>query len=248
MYATFLGDSELAALMRQRDWAATPLGPVESWPAPLRTAVRIVLTSRFAMWMAWGEELTFFYNDAYARDTLAAKHPWALGRPTREVWHEIWPEIEPRLASVLAGGPATWDEGLLLFLERSGYPEETYHTFSYSPLHDDAGAVSGVLCVVTEETARVIGERRVALLGRLASELMGANSEAGVLAALERTLAVDARDLPFTLTYLFNDDGKRIWSAPLGSLQAVRSLHPTLIRQTNVRPGRRANCWLDGHC
>ncbi len=93
-----------------------------------------MLTSRFAMWMAWGPELTFFCNDAYRRDTLGKKYPWALGRPASEVWAEIWDDIGPRIEHVLASGEATWDESLLLFLERSGYPEETYHTFSYSPL------------------------------------------------------------------------------------------------------------------
>jgi len=81
------------------DWAATPLGPIETWPGSLSTVVRVLLTSRFAMWMAWGPELTFLCNDAYRRDTLGKKYPWALGRPAREVWAEIWPEIGPRIAS-----------------------------------------------------------------------------------------------------------------------------------------------------
>src|SRR5690606_8134073 len=123
----FPGDTEMARLMRAFDWSTTPLGPPAAWPASLRTAVRIVLTSRFAMWMGWGAELTFFYNDAYGRMTLGAKHPWALGRPAREVWREIWPQIGPRIERVLMTGTATWDERLLLFLERSGFSEETYH-------------------------------------------------------------------------------------------------------------------------
>jgi len=80
---------EMAARIAEHDWAATPLGPIEGWPQSLRTAVRIMLSSRFAMWMAWGPELTFFYNDAYREDTLAEKHPWALGQTTRAVWAEI---------------------------------------------------------------------------------------------------------------------------------------------------------------
>ena len=121
----FPGRSELAALMRAKDWSTTSLGAPDTWPHSLRTIVRVVLTSRFAMWMAWGPELTFLYNDAYAAMTLGAKHPWALGRPSREVWAEIWSEIGPRIERVLHTGEATWDEDLLLFLERSGYPEET---------------------------------------------------------------------------------------------------------------------------
>ena len=89
-----------------------------------------------------------------------------LGRPTREVWAEIWPQIGPRIEKVLATGEATWDESLLLILERGGYPEETYHTFSYSPLSDESGAIAGFLCVVSEDTERVIGMRRMNVLRR----------------------------------------------------------------------------------
>lgn len=86
----FVGDGEVATLMREKDWAATPLGPVETWPNGLRAAVRIVPSSRFSMWMAWGDELTFLYNDAYRRDTLGKKHPRALAMPTRVLWNEVW--------------------------------------------------------------------------------------------------------------------------------------------------------------
>jgi hypothetical protein len=140
---------EMAALIAAKDWTATPLGAQHAWPQSVQTVLRILVTSRYAMWLGWGPELTFFYNDAYARMTLGAKHPWALGRPAREVWAEIWNDIGPRAETVIRTGEATWDEGLLLFLERSGYPEETYHTFSYSPLPDDHGIVGGMLCVVT---------------------------------------------------------------------------------------------------
>jgi hypothetical protein len=100
------------------DWASTPLGPPEQWPRSLQTVVGVVVSSRFAMWMAWGPELTFFCNDAYRRDTLGKKYPWALGRSAREVWAEIWPDIGPRIEAVMRTGVATWDEALLLFLER----------------------------------------------------------------------------------------------------------------------------------
>jgi hypothetical protein len=114
------GGGELGALMRAKDWSQTPLGPPESWPQSLRTTVQIMLGSRYAMWMGWGQNITFFYNDAY-RPTLGTKHPWALGSSTHEVWAEIWPAIGPRIDRVIAHGEATWDEGLLLFLERHGY-------------------------------------------------------------------------------------------------------------------------------
>ena len=110
----------MAARMRSFDWSKTPLGPVENWPLTLRTAIRIMLSSRFAMWMAWGPDLTFFCNDAYA-PTLGLKRTWALGSPAASVWAEIWPDIGPRIERVLKTQEATWDQGLLLFLERSGY-------------------------------------------------------------------------------------------------------------------------------
>ena len=159
MHGIFAGGGEMGARMAAHDWSRTPLGPTETWPQSLKTAVGIMLASRFAMWMAWGEELIFLCNDAYL-PTLGVKADWALGARSNQVWAEIWPEIGPRIGTVLETGVATWDQNLFLILERSGYPEETYHTFSYSPLRNDAGAISGMLCVVVEETERVIGERR----------------------------------------------------------------------------------------
>lgn len=216
MEDVFSADGEIGADLAVVDWAATPLGPPDGWPQSLRTAVSIVLSSRFSMWMAWGPELTFFCNAAYRRDTLARKYPWALGRPANEVWAEIWGDIGPRIEKVLTTGTATWDEGLLLFLERSGYPEETYHTFSYSPLHDDAGAVVGMLCVVSEDTDRVIGERRMATLRDLGSDPRVVRTEQETLAFVARQLERNFRDLPFTLTYLFDDEGRARLAASTG--------------------------------
>src|SRR5580765_5886433 len=202
----FAGNGDMNLLMQNVDWSATPLGPPAAWPRSLRTVIRILLTSRYAMWMGWGPELTFLYNDAYGAMTLGAKHPWALGRPAREVWAEIWPQIGPRIDKVLTTGGATWDEQLLLFLERSGYAEETYHTFSYSPLPDDDGSIRGHLCVVTEETERVIDERRLAVLKELGTHLAVAKHEEEVFRAPERALATEARDLPFAAVYVFGPE------------------------------------------
>ena len=201
------GAGEMGALMQACDWSKTPIGPVGGWPQSLRTAVSILLTSRFAMWLGWGPQLTFLYNDAYA-PTLGVKHPWALGRPSREVWAEIWEDIEPRIDHVLRTGEATWDEALLLFLERRGFPEETYHTFSYSPLRCDGRKVMGHLCVVSEETARVIGDRRLLLLRELAAAIAETRTPPELFAAAGQCLATYRHDLPFTLTYLFDGDGK----------------------------------------
>jgi PAS domain S-box-containing protein len=197
---------EMARRLAALDWTATPLGTPATWPQSLRAVLRVMLTSRYAMWMAWGPELTFFCNDAYA-PTLGVKQAWALGTPARKVWGEIWPDIGPRIDHVLKTSEATWDEGLLLFLQRSGYTEESYHTFSYSPLADEDGKVAGMLCVVTEETTRIIGERRLALLRDLAARLSSANTEAEVFAATERCLTGGQHDFPFGLVYLCDEGG-----------------------------------------
>ena len=215
------------------DWAATPLGPPSRWPQSLLTAVSILLSSRFSMWMAWGPELTFFCNDAYRRDTLGRKYPWALGRPAREVWAEIWDDIGPRIERVLSTGQATWDTALLLFLKRSGYPEETYHTFSYSPLRDDDARVVGMLCVVSEDTLRVIGERRMATLRDLGSDLSLVRSEADILRFADEQLAQNLRDLPFTLTYLFDGDG----SARLAGTSGIAAGHPAVPERLGAAGG-----------
>lgn len=221
----------MAALMAATDWANTPLGAVDKWPQSLRTMVGVLLTSRFAMWMGWGADLTFFYNDAYRAQTLGAKHPWALGRPSREVWAEIWPDIGPRIDRVLTTGHATWDDRLLLFLERSGYREETYHTFSYSPATDDHGRICGNLCVVTEETARVLGERRMALLRDTALAVATTMTEHELFAAIEGTLT-DAKDLPFTLTYLFDAADAH---AHLTCRTGLAADHPAAIATVDMR-------------
>ena len=223
------GGGALARLVQEFDWKSTPLGPIEGWPQSLKTIVRVLLTSRFAMWMSWGPELTFLYNDAYARMTLAKKHPWALGRRSQEVWEEIWGDIGPRIEKVLQSGEATWDEALLLFLERSGYREETYHTFSYSPLFGDDGKTSGHLCVVTEETDRVIGERRLNTLRSLSAELNRVATEDEIFASVNRCLGENEKDLPFTLTYLFREDGKQARLACQTGISAAHSAAPEVI-------------------
>ncbi len=214
------------------DWNSTPLGPPESWPRSLSTMARVVVSSRFSMWMAWGPELTFFCNDAYRRDTLGAKYPWALGRPAREVWAEIWDDIGPRIETVLRTGVATWDESLLLFLERSGYVEETYHTFSYSPLTDDDGAIVGMLCVVSEGTEQVVGERRMATLRELGSESATGRDDREYLRAAARHLAANNQSLPFTLVYLFGEDDS---TAELVCSTGIAADHPAALPILDAR-------------
>ena len=234
--AVFGADPDVGRDLAQVDWAATAVGPPSQWPQSLQTAVSILLSSRFSMWMAWGPELTFFCNAAYRRDTLGRKYPWALGRRANEVWSEIWDDIGPRIDRVLTTGESTWDVALLLFLERSGYPEETYHTFSYSPLRDDDGEVVGMLCVVSEETQQVIGERRMATLRDLGSDPSVVRAEDEGLAFAHRQLSQNLRDLPFAMTYLFDEAG----GARLAGMSGIPDGHPIA---PSVLPGDGTALW-----
>ena len=171
----FSVEGEMSQLMRATDWSNTPLGPVAGWPQSLRTAVSICLASRFPILIWWGPELIMLYNDAY-RPMLGVKHPASLGAPGRHVWTEIWNIIGPMLDGVLHKGAATWSDDQFLALERNGYPEECYFTFSYSPIRDESGGVGGVFCAVTETTQRVLNERRTVLARDIAAALVEARS------------------------------------------------------------------------
>jgi PAS domain S-box-containing protein len=147
-----------AALLRSTDWSRTPLGPMERWPKSLCIAVGICLNSRFPMFVWWGPELINLYNDAYI-PVLGKRHPEAFGRPARAIWTEIWPVVGPQAEAVMRRGESTWNERVLLVMERHGYTENTWFTWSYSPIPDDRGGIGGVFCACTEDTPRVLVER-----------------------------------------------------------------------------------------
>ncbi|MBO9624570.1 MAG: PAS domain S-box protein [Sphingomonas sp.] len=200
----FPGSSEMAGVMRRHDWSSSPLGDPRQWSDALKIPMRMLLTSRFEMWLGWGPDLCFFYNDAYI-PTLGLKHPAMFGRPFREVWSEIYDELTDQVESVWAG-EATWNKALRLLLERNGYPEETYHSFSYSPLHEADGSVGGLLCIVTEETEKVITERRLETLRHLGAALVGAADTSMILDAARSVFAANRRDFPFAALRLLDDE------------------------------------------
>ena len=151
------GGGETGAMMRAHDWSRSPLGHPAGWPQALRTVVALMLNSKFPMFVAWGEQLSFLYNDAY-RQILGEKHPTSLGAPFRQIWGEIWDDIGPIVERALQG-EGTWWEKLPLLMNRHGYDEQTWFTFSYSAVRDDSGAVAGVYCACVEATEQVLGER-----------------------------------------------------------------------------------------
>ncbi|MBN3990128.1 MAG: response regulator [Nostoc sp. NMS2] len=203
---------EMGARMRECDWSKTSLGPTQQWPQSLKTAVRIMLTCRQPMFVWWGEELINLYNDAY-KAIIGGKHPEALGQPASCVWREIWDQVRPRAESAILNNEGTYDEGLLLIMERNGYPEETYYTFSYSPVPNDQGETGGIICANTDDTQRIIGERQLALLRDLAAKTADARTfdEACTLSA--NCLESNPYDLPFAMIYLVDPDQQEVFLA-----------------------------------
>jgi len=159
LQSVFSGGGHVGELMRSHDWSSSPLGPPERWPQSLRTVVDLLLQSRFPMFVAWGPDLRFLYNDPYA-EILGAKHPAALGRRFYDIWSEIWPDISP-LVDAAMNGQATYREDLPLVMNRKGYDEQTWFTFSYSPVRDETGTVAGMFCACTETTEKVLSEEQL---------------------------------------------------------------------------------------
>jgi PAS domain S-box-containing protein len=183
-----LGDSETRRLLGAHDWQSSPLGPPDSWPPELATAVSMVLSSTFPMFVALGPQLVFLYNDAYI-PVLGDKHPSGFGQPFQRLWWEIWPDLGP-IAERAMAGQSSFLEDMPLAMERKGYTEQTYFTFSYSPLHDGEGRVMGMYCTCIETTARVHAERRAAFelavadaLRPLTSDTDAIQTAAGLLGA-----------------------------------------------------------------
>jgi hypothetical protein len=165
------GCGEMCTAVREFDWSQTQLGPLTSWPEPLRIAVGICLNSRFPMLVWWGPDLVNVYNDAYI-PILWKRHPGALGRSARELWADVWPAIVPQIDAVLNLGEPSWNDRLLLVTHRNGYAESAYFTYSHSPVFDHSGHVAGLICVVSEQTAQVLAERRQAFLVEISDALL----------------------------------------------------------------------------
>jgi signal transduction histidine kinase/PAS domain-containing protein len=214
------GGGEMGARMRSLDWAATPLGPVERWPQSLRSALSILLPSKAQIIMFWGPELVALYNDAY-RPVFGGKHPGALGQPARRCWSEIWEDVlGPLLESVVQTGEAFWARDHPFIIERHGYVEETYFDISYDPVRGETGGVTGVFCIVSETTGRVLGERRLRTLRDLGAAAGGAKSAEEACRIAAKVLGENRADVPFALLYLIDLDGRR------GSLVATVGLEP----------------------
>ncbi|WP_429303540.1 response regulator [Paraburkholderia sp. GAS199] len=232
--AFLAGGGELGALIRAYDWTSTALGAPHSWPQGLKIAIRIMLTSRQPIWIGWGDDLLYFYNDAY-KSIIGGKHPAMLGKPTRVVWHEIWNDIEPLLNTALSGAEGTFVEQKLLIMERNGFPEETYYTFSYSPIPGDDGEPGGIICANSDDTARVVGERQLALLKELAAASPDARNWREACELSAAALQSNPCDIPFALLYAA-EPGSDVFT--LAGRSGIEAGHPAA--PDTIAPGANA--------
>ncbi len=176
----------MADQVRLHDWASTPLGPLDAWPEVLKTTVAQTLSSRFPQAIVWGEALIMLYNDPFV--PILGNKPPALGRPFSEVWQEAWDEVKP-ISDAAFAGRATYIEDFPLVIERSGYPEQAYFTFCYSPIRDHNGTIVGMIDTVIETTATVLAQRRLAFLDELGRAVASAPDAEDIMATTTRLMA-----------------------------------------------------------
>lgn len=227
------GKGEMSGLVASCDWTSTPIGGMDEWPSGLRTACDICLASRFPMLIWWGPQAIQIYNDAY-RPILGSKHPRSLGQRGFDCWAEVWDVLGPLYDRVRGAGDGTWSEDLLLTMERHGFIEETYFTFSYSPIRDEDGGVGGVLVTCVETTERILGERRLRTLRELASETGHARTPEDVCSIAADVLARNPRDLPFALLYRVDEERTTAVLAGAAGLRAGDAVAPREIERDSA--------------
>jgi signal transduction histidine kinase/ActR/RegA family two-component response regulator len=240
---TFLsGGGKVGAMMRAHDWSGSPLGPPESWPEQLKLAVELLLNSMFPMFVAWGPELGFIYNDAYS-EILGAKHPAALGARFQDIWSEIWADVLPLIDDAMAG-EASYHEDLPFIMNRHGYEERTWFTFSFSPVHGEGGTVEGMFCAIAETTLQARSRRRQAFRLALEQRLRDLADPIAVMAAATEALGQELR--ASRVGYGEIDDAEEYVTVGLNWTLGEEPDHPSRYRldafpdaiMSDVRAGR----------
>jgi signal transduction histidine kinase len=201
----FTGPSEMHARINAHAWESTPVGPIARWPQSLRATIKTLLGSRYPMILLWGPDLVQIYNEAYI-GLIGDKHPGALGRSIRETQAESWEIIGPMIHEVMTTGTPNWVPAQILPLERSGYREESYFSLSYSAVDDDEGRIAGMLCVCSEVTQQVLGERRTRFLRNLTLRASETRSTEATCRDIAAAMEEEPLDVPFALLYLREDD------------------------------------------
>ncbi len=222
-----VGGGEMGKFLRANDWSSSPLGPIDTWPASLRTTVSLVLNSNFPISLAWGTNHTQIYNDGYWA-ICGDKHPEAMGQDFSECWASAFPVIGDAFYSALSGQTA-FLEDQRMFLDRLGYLEETFFTFSFSPIRDETGTVAGLFHPVTETTSKMVGQRRTRTLRDLSVDVtQGYSLEEAFTFAVE-TLAESNLDLPFVMIYLLDETGDQAQRVAMTGLTADTAMSPEVM-------------------
>jgi signal transduction histidine kinase/CheY-like chemotaxis protein len=237
------GDSAMSRLVAQQDWSKTSLGPIQSWPPSLRSAVNLMLNSQHPMWVGWGPEMTFLYNDAYISVLSLAKHPWALGRSMREVWAEIWGDVGALVEKVYAKGEPTYVDNLRLFMSRGDRLEETYYSFSYSPIFDESGKVAGLFCPSSERTANTLNARRLRTLSELSANSLLEKSTDAACATFLATLANNPDDIPFALLYLMEPGATSSVATLAGTIHVDKDVQGISPRKISLDSKSLGTLW-----
>jgi signal transduction histidine kinase/FixJ family two-component response regulator len=224
------GGGEMGALIRSKDWLKTALGPPENWSEALKAVVSMVLANRFPQLLWWGPDYLSIYNDAY-RPVLGDKHPWALGKPFREVWPEVAHILGPLIDTPFHGGPSSWTDDILLEVRRHGFDEETHFNFAYSPAPDASAprGIGGVLATVSEITEKIVGERRLAALRDLGARAGEVRSVEAACERMTQALAAHVRDVPFAAIYLLDEEARRARLAGVAGAQAGDPVAPLVV-------------------
>src|SRR5260221_4993697 len=233
---SFIGGGEMGKVVRAKDWSQTPLGPIESWPPSLRTAASLVLNSNFPIALAWGPHHVQLYNDGYW-PICGVKHPTAMGQDFSECWASAFPVIGDAFRSALAG-TAAFLEDQRMFLDRLGYLEETFFTFSFSPIRDEHGAVAGLFHPVTETTGKMVGQRRTRTLRDLTAIGLVAQTLDEALQQFAQALAEASFDVPFALFYQLDEDGRSARLIAQTGLEPGGAASPAVVELTTGDAGR----------
>lgn len=229
-------DGELGEMIRDFDWASTSLGPIESWSQSLKTTVNLMLHSKNPIWIGWGPEITFLYNDAYIDVLGIDKHGWALGKPAAVVWEEIWDFCGPMADKVFKEGATTNSNDAQLFMKRGTFLEETFFSFFYSPVYDEYGKVSGLFCPNFETTEKILNARRNRTLSELASKTLLEKNIEAAYASSAGTLTKNAEDIPFAMFYYADGNSTKA--------RLIQRVH-TGTKAENVFP---AEFDMEGNC
>lgn len=231
-------EGELGQLIREFNWSETPLGPINGWSQSLRTTINLMLNSTNPIWIGWGPENTFLYNDAYIDVLGINKHPWALGRPAYVVWEEIWDVCGPMSDKVFNEAKSTVGNDVQLFMNRGDFIEEVYYSFNYSPVFDENGKVSGLFCPNFETTPKILSVRRTRTLSELAAKALGEKTINSACFTAATTLAKNTEDIPLAVIYLLDASGKYALCKQITGLEEDHLYFPEKIDFS--KPGKCA--------